>query len=275
MSPVTVRKPPVEIFYWKKAPILSPSRLKPTGSLKLSENVWKKTNLKKEGHMNTNSTNRWLIAIAGVVLQIALGAVYAWSVFRIPLTKNYGWTVSQVTLIFEFAIFMLGIAAFLGGLWMKRSGPRIVATAAGVCCGLGMVLAGQAGNNLLLLSLSYGVLGGIGVGLGYIVPVATLIKWFPDKRGLITGLAVAGFGAGALITAPVAQRLISSVGVSQTFTILGVVYFVAVSGSALFMRNPPDDYHPAGGQPPPGGPPPSPDQASPPHPTPQHSQCQH
>lgn len=201
--------------------------------------------------MNTNSTNRWLIAIAGVVLQIALGAVYAWSVFRIPLTKNYGWTVSQVTLIFEFAIFMLGIAAFLGGLWMKRSGPRIVATAAGVCYGLGMVLAGQAGNNLLLLTLSYGVLGGIGLGLGYIVPVATLIKWFPDKRGLITGLAVAGFGAGALITAPVAQRLISSVGVSQTFTILGVVYFILVSGSAFFMVNPPSDYRPAGWAPPP------------------------
>jgi OFA family oxalate/formate antiporter-like MFS transporter len=101
-----------------------------------------------------------------------------------------------------------------------------------------------------LLYLTYGVLGGIGLGLSYIVPVATLIKWFPDKRGMITGIAVGGFGAGALITAPVAQHLISWVGVSQTFTILGITYFIAVSGSALFMRNPPDDYRPPGWQPP-------------------------
>src|SRR6266545_3849064 len=171
--------------------------------------------------MNANSSNRWLIAVAGVVMQVALGSVYAWSVFRIPLTTSYGWTVSQVTLAFELAIFMLGIAAFTGGLWMKRKGPRRVAVVGGLCYGLGVVLAGQVGSNLWLLYLSYGVLGGIGLGLAYIVPVATLIKWFPDKRGMITGLAVAGFGAGALVTAPVAQRLISWLGVSQTFTILG------------------------------------------------------
>src|ERR1700690_2510999 len=170
--------------------------------------------------MKTDSSNRWLIAVAGVVMQVALGAVYAWSVFRIPLTKSYGWTVSQVTLAFELAILMLGFASFAGGLWMKRVGPRWVATVAGLCYGLGVVLAGQVGGHLWLLYLAYGVLGGIGLGLGYIVPVATLIKWFPDKRGMITGLAVSGFGAGALITAPVAERLISRVGISQTFTIL-------------------------------------------------------
>ncbi len=199
--------------------------------------------------MTTNSSNRWLIAAAGVVMQLALGAVYAWSIFRIPLTKSYGWTVSQVTLAFELAILMLGVAAFAGGLWMKRSGPRRVAAIGGLCYGLGLVLAGQVGSHLGLLYLSYGVLGGIGLGLSYIVPVATLIKWFPDKRGMITGIAVAGFGAGALLTAPVAERLISWLGVSQTFTILGITYFIAVSGSALFMRNPPDDYRPPGWQP--------------------------
>jgi len=130
---------------------------------------------------------------------------------------------------------------------MRHAGPRRVAAVAGLCYGLGVVLAGQAGGRLWFLYLSYGVLGGIGLGLGYIVPVATLIKWFPDKRGMITGLAVAGFGAGALITAPIAERLISSVGVSQTFTILGLVYFIAVSGSALFMKNPPADYRPPDG----------------------------
>src|SRR5258706_5204062 len=199
--------------------------------------------------MNKNNSNRWLIAAAGVVMQVALGSVYAWSVFRIPLTKSYGWTVSQVTLAFELAILMLGIAAFAGGLWMKRSGPRRVAAVGGLCYGLGLVLAGQVGGHLVLLYLFYGVLAGIGLGLSYIVPVATLIKWFPDKRGMITGLAVAGFGAGALITAPVAQYLISKVGLSQTFTTLGLIYFIAVSASAVFMRNPPDGYRPVGWQP--------------------------
>jgi OFA family oxalate/formate antiporter-like MFS transporter len=195
--------------------------------------------------------NRWLIAAAGVVMQIALGAVYAWSVFRIPLTKTYGWSVSEVTLVFELAILTLGFAAFVGGLWMKKVGPRRVALVAGVCYGLGVALAGQARGNIDLLYLSYGILGGIGLGLGYIVPVATLIKWFPDKRGMITGIAVAGFGAGALITAPIAQRLISRVGVSETFAILGVTYLIAVTGAALFMKNPPEGYRPPGWQPPP------------------------
>jgi OFA family oxalate/formate antiporter-like MFS transporter len=182
-------------------------------------------------------------------MQIALGAVYAWSVFRIPLTSKYGWNVSQVTLAFELAILVLGFASFVGGLLMKRVGPRLVAAVAGLCYGLGVVLAGQARGNLGFLYLSYGVLGGTGLGLAYIVPVATLIKWFPDKRGMITGLEVAGFGAGALITAPVAQLLMTQVGISQTFTILGCFYFVAVSGSALFMRDTPDGYRPAGWEP--------------------------
>jgi OFA family oxalate/formate antiporter-like MFS transporter len=188
--------------------------------------------------------NRWVIAAAGVVMQIALGAVYAWSVFRIPLTKAFGWTISEVTLTFTIAIFVLGLAAFGGGLWMRRAGPRTVALTAGVLYGLGVFLASFAGGRLWWLYCTYGVIAGVGLGLGYIVPVATLVKWFPDKRGLITGLAVAGFGAGALITAPIATRLIAEVGVLQTFAILGAAYFVAVTGGALFMRNPPDGYQP-------------------------------
>src|SRR2546428_1085576 len=159
--------------------------------------------------MTTNSSNRWLIAAAGVLMNLALGAVYAWSVFRIPLTKSYGWTVSQVTLAFELAILMLGFAAFAGGLWMKRSGPRHVAAIGGLCYGLGLVLAGQVGGHLGLLYLFYGVLGGIGLGFSYLVAVATLVQWFPDKRGMVTGLAVDRFGAGALVTAPGAQPLVS------------------------------------------------------------------
>jgi OFA family oxalate/formate antiporter-like MFS transporter len=193
--------------------------------------------------------NRWLIAGAGVVMQIALGAVYAWSVFRIPLTKQYGYTVSQVTLVFEIAILTLGFASFAGGLWMNKVGPRVVGIAAGICYGLGTILAGQCAGNLLLFILAYGILGGIGLGLGYIIPVATLIKWFPDKRGMITGIAVAGFGAGALVTAPVAARLLKAVGIPETFGILGICYFCAVMGSAMFMKNPPKGYSPAGWQP--------------------------
>src|SRR6185436_9732753 len=118
-----------------------------------------------------------------------------WSVFRIPLMRTYHWTVSEVTVAFELAILALGFAAFVGGLWMRRSGPRPVAFLAAVLYGTGTVLAGLS-HSLPMLYLTYGLIGGAGLGLGYIVPVATLIRWFPDKRGLITGIAVAGFGAG-------------------------------------------------------------------------------
>src|SRR5881394_2275415 len=183
--------------------------------------------------------NRWVIAIAGVFLQIALGAVYAWSVFRIPLSKQFGWSISQVTFTFTISIFVLGFASFFGGLWMNRVGPRTVALTAGVFYGLGVFLASFSANKLWWLYLSYGFIGGIGLGLGYIVPVAVLVKWFPDRRGLITGIAVAGFGAGALITAPVATRLIQSVGVLKTFAVLGIAYLIAVVVPALFMKDPP------------------------------------
>jgi OFA family oxalate/formate antiporter-like MFS transporter len=189
--------------------------------------------------------NRWLIAAAGVLMQVAFGAVYAWSVFRIPLSRAYGWSVAEVTAAFEIAIFMVGLAAFAGGLWMKRSGPRPVALAAAVLYGLGTMLTGTA-RDLSALYLAYGVIGGAGLGLGYIVPIATLVRWFPDKRGMITGLAVAGFGAGALVTAPVANSLIASLGVSRTFEALGLAYLVVVFACGLTMQNPPAGYVPDG-----------------------------
>jgi OFA family oxalate/formate antiporter-like MFS transporter len=193
--------------------------------------------------MRTN--NRWVIAIAGVFLQIALGAVYAWSVFRVPLAKQFGWSISEVTLTFTISIFVLGFAAFFGGLWLNRKGPRVVAVTGGVLYGLGIFLASFA-HRLSWLYLTYGVIGGIGLGLGYIVPVAVLVKWFPDRRGLITGIAVGGFGAGALITAPVATRLIQSVGVLSTFAYLGIAYLIVTVVAGLFMRNPPDGWKPEG-----------------------------
>ena len=193
--------------------------------------------------MRTN--NRWVIAIAGVFLQIALGAVYAWSVFRVPLAKQFGWSISEVTLTFTISIFVLGFAAFFGGLWLNRKGPRVVALTGGALYGLGVFLASFS-HHLWWLYLSYGVIGGIGLGLGYIVPVAVLVKWFPDRRGLITGIAVGGFGAGALITAPVATRLIQSVGVLSTFAYLGIAYLIVTGVTGLFMRNPPDGWKPEG-----------------------------
>src|ERR1700728_5261992 len=129
--------------------------------------------------------NRWFIALAGVLMQLALGAVYAWSVFRIPLARQFGWSISQVTLTFTISIFVLGIAAFLGGLWQNRQGPRIVAVTGGVLYGLGVFLASFSAHKLWWLYLSYGLIGGIGLGFAYIVSVAVLLKWFPDRRGFI------------------------------------------------------------------------------------------
>ena len=143
--------------------------------------------------------NRVLIAVAGVIMQLALGAVYAWSVFRTPLSEAYGASVTQVNLAFTITIFVLGFAAFAGGIWMGRVGPRTVALTSGILYGLGIFLASFAGSSLTLLYLTYGVIAGAGIGLGYIVPIATLVKWFPDKRGIITGIAVAGFGGGGMM----------------------------------------------------------------------------
>ena len=190
--------------------------------------------------------NRLVIAAAGVLMQVALGAVYAWSVFRVPLTTQFGWSTSEVTLTFTISIFVLGIAAFFGGLWLTRVGPRAVAITGGALYGLGVFLASFSAYRLWWLYLSYGLIGGIGLGFSYIVPVAVLVKWFPDRRGLITGIAVGGFGAGALITAPVATRLIQSVGVLNTFAYLGIAYLIVTVVASLFMQNPPEGWRPEG-----------------------------
>ena len=191
-------------------------------------------------------TNRWVIALAGFLMQIVLGAVYAWSVFRNPLIKQFGWSVAQVTLTFTICIFSLSVACFFGGLWLNKKGPRIVALTGGVLYGLGMFLASFSADKLWWLYISYGVIGGIGLGFGYIVPIAVLVKWFPDRRGLITGIAVGGFGAGALVTAPVAQWLIQKVGVLQTFAYLGVAFMLVVIVASTFMVNPPAGWVPEG-----------------------------
>lgn len=193
-----------------------------------------------------SNQNRWGIAVAGFFMQVALGAVYAWSVFRIPLAKQFHWSIADVTLTFTIAIFVLGISAFFGGLWLNKAGPRVVALTGGFLYGVGVFLASFSAYKLWWLYLSYGVIGGVGLGFGYIVPIAVLVKWFPDRRGLITGIAVGGFGAGALVTAPVASRLIQSVGVLPTFAYLGIAYLIVTMSSGYFMQNPPDGWKPSG-----------------------------
>ena len=189
---------------------------------------------------------RWWIAFAAVLLQMALGAVYAWSVFRVPLARQFHWTLSQVTLTFTIAIMALGFAAFFGGLWLKQVGPRVVTMTGGVLYGGGVFLASMSYHGLWWLYLTYGLIGGIGLGFAYIVPISVLVKWFPDKRGLMTGIAVGGFGAGALVTAPVATRLIQSVGVLQTFAYLGIAFLIICVVAGYFMVNPPQGFQPEG-----------------------------
>src|ERR1700733_6212917 len=190
--------------------------------------------------------NRWWIAVAGVCMQAALGSAYAWSVFRIPLTKQYGWSITQVTWTFLISWFFLGCSTVVGGLWMKRHDPRVVATAAGLLWGGGVFLASFSADRLWWLYLSYGVIGGIGLGMGYIVPITVLVKWFPDRRGLITGIAVAGFGAGALFSAPAAGWLILHVGLMPTFAYLGAGYAAIAIAAGAFMKNPPEGWAPRG-----------------------------
>lgn len=193
--------------------------------------------------------SRWRIAVAGVFLQMALGAVYAWSVFRTPLATQFGWSIEEITLTFTIAIFVLGVTAFVGGLWMNRQGPRIVAVTGGVFYGAGVFLASRSDLGLWWLYLTYGVIGGVGLGLAYIVPIAVLVKWFPDRRGLITGVAVGGFGAGALVTAPIAELLIERVGVLSTFAWLGVAFLLVTVACGATMRNPPAGWRPGGSAP--------------------------
>jgi OFA family oxalate/formate antiporter-like MFS transporter len=192
--------------------------------------------------------NRWAIAVAAVIMQLCLGAAYGWSVFVKPLTSSTHWTLTQVSLNFTLAIFCLGVGTVIGGLWQDRVGPRRVASVAGVLYGIGYMLAALAAahHSLAGMYLGYGVVGGIGMGMGYICPVATLVKWFPDRRGLMTGVAVCGYGAGALVMSPLAAREILAFGVPITFLTLGLVYLILVVLTAQFYQNPPQGWRPEG-----------------------------
>jgi OFA family oxalate/formate antiporter-like MFS transporter len=179
-----------------------------------------------------------------VLVQLALGAVYAWSVFVNPFIEQMGWTRTQTALPFIVTIGVLFVGTLVGGRVQDRIGPRPVVLAGGVIYSIGVISASlvQTADQLWLLVLTYGVIAGVGLGAGYITPIAMLVKWFPDKRGLITGVAVAGFGAGALVTAPVARRLLDPADVSQVFLPLGLAYLVATLAGGSLFRNPPPGY---------------------------------
>lgn len=197
--------------------------------------------------VQSSSPNRWVIAGAAFLMQLALGAVYAWSVFLPKVMTLYNVSKVSANATFSITLVALGITAGFGGYLNSRFGPRTIAMVGGTLYGLGVFLASFVSPNIFLLYLTYGVIGGIGLGLGYIVALAMLIKWFPDRRGFITGLAVAGFGGGAAITGPIASNLLlPSLKLNTTFLVLGIVYFVVVVVAAQFFRRAPDGYAPAG-----------------------------
>ena len=224
--------------------------------------------------------NRWLVPPAALAIHLCIGMAYGFSVFWLPMSKLLGgsgalscnaigffgaltstscnWSVAQVTHIFETFIAMLGISAFLWGGWLEHAGPRKAGFIAALCWGGGLILGGigVSIHQLWLVYLGCGFIGGIGQGLGYITPVSTLIKWFPDRRGMATGFAIMGYGGGAMIGAPLAVALMkhfgagSPQGVAPTLMVMGVIYLLAMSAGAFGFRVPPNGWHPAGWTPP-------------------------
>jgi len=190
--------------------------------------------------------NRWLMALSAVGVHICIGSVYAWSVYVKPIQEQMSWTLTDVTIAFSIAIFFLGLSAALMGKFVEKNGPRVSAIIAASLFGLGTMGAGLAimMESKMLLYFFYGVLGGCGLGIGYISPVSTLVKWFPDKRGMATGLAIMGFGFASAIWGPTIKILIEAVGISGTFFILGAFYFVIMFASALYLEKPEEGYLP-------------------------------
>lgn len=210
--------------------------------------------------------NRWLAPPSALSVHLCIGQAYAFSVFNAPLTKVLGvaestpddWKLTTLGWIFSLAIVFLGLSAAFGGKWLEKVGPRLTMFVAACCFGGGFWIAalGVFWHQIWLLYLGYGVIGGIGLGLGYVSPVSTLIKWFPDRRGMATGMAIMGFGGGAMIGAPLSVWLMdsfksaSSVGVAETFLVMGAIYFVSMLIGALTIRIPPQGWQPAGWTPP-------------------------
>jgi MFS family permease len=222
--------------------------------------------LARENSVAGPGFNRWLVPPAALAVHLCIGQAYAFSVFNGPLSKIIGidspapddWKLTTLGWIFSIAIVFLGLAAAFGGKWLEKVGPRLTMFVAACCFGGGFMVSalGVHLHQIWLVYLGYGVLGGIGLGLGYVSPVSTLIKWFPDRRGMATGMAIMGFGGGAMIGAPLSVALMSyfksptSVGVTETFIVMGGLYFISMMIGALSIRIPAPDWKPEGWTPP-------------------------
>ncbi|MBN2491642.1 MAG: OFA family MFS transporter [Planctomycetes bacterium] len=203
--------------------------------------------------------NRWLVVVGALLIQLCLGAIYAWSVFTPELNRpiaeggRFGFSATQTQVVFAVGLATFAVVMVLAGRWQARSGPRIVALTGGLLLGLGYVLGAFLGSSFLGQVVCIGLIGGAGIGLAYVCPIAVGMKWFPDKKGMITGLAVAGFGFGALIWIKLAGEwggLIASMGVLKVFLAYGIVFGVIVGLGSLVMVNPPAGWKPAGWTPP-------------------------
>jgi len=222
--------------------------------------------LSRERTVAAPGFNRWLVPPAALAIHLSIGMAYGFSVFWLPLSRAIGitqpapgdWKISTLGWMYTLFFVFLGSSAALFGPWLEREGPRKAGVVAACCWSGGFFISalGVVVHQIWLLWLGSGVIGGCGLGLGYISPVSTLIKWFPDKRGMATGMAIMGFGGGAMIGSPLADLLMrhyataTSVGVAPTFVTLGLVYFVAMMCGAFGYRLPPDGWRPAGWQPP-------------------------
>ncbi|VHL91108.1 major facilitator superfamily protein [Streptococcus pyogenes] len=185
-------------------------------------------------------TKRYIIATAGILLHLMLGSTYAWSVYRNPILQETGWDQAPVAFAFSLAIFCLGLsAAFMGNL-VEQYGPRLTGTVSAILYASGNMLTGLAIDRkvIWLLYIGYGVIGGLGLGAGYITPISTIIKWFPDKRGMATGFAIMGFGFASLLTSPIAQWLIETEGLVATFYLLGLIYLIVMLFASQLIIKP-------------------------------------
>lgn len=199
--------------------------------------------------------NRWLIPVGAVTVHICIGSVYAWSTFNRPIQQLFPgepWWFSPPYTTFTTALVLLGLSAAFGGPWIERRGPRVAATAAALFFGTGLVIGGigLALRQSVLVFLGMGVIGGIGCGLGYISPVSTLVKWFPDRRGMATGMAIMGFGGGAFLAGYLNVFFMDLLGVARTVIALGITYLIVMLAGARILRRPPAGWKPEGWTPP-------------------------
>ena len=194
--------------------------------------------------------NRWRVVVGGVSMNLALGSLYAWSVFVPPLEKEFGWTRAQTSWVYTIAVVTFAATFVIAGRIQDARGPRLCAFAGALLVSLGFFLASFTGS-LWFLYLTFGLLAGAGNGFGYATPMPVASKWFPDRRGLVVGLMVGGYGAGSAIIGPIATALISSVGWRATFRLLGAAFFVMGMIGTWLLTNPPEGYRPAGWTPPP------------------------